>query len=164
VALVVTCLSVAKAAGDEEGRQVEHGESEEHGFHRNHVAFLVGSTATEEKRPGGTGDPRLTLGVSYERRLTRLLGLGATFEGVVEGEREAVLVIPVLFHVGRRAKFLVGPGAQRLEDPDETTSVARIGFEYDFHVKSVILTPGLNFDFSEEENFAVLGLSIGWGF
>jgi hypothetical protein len=82
----------------------------------------------------------------------------------VESEREAVLVIPVFFHVGRRAKFLVGPGAQRLEDPDQTTFVARIGFEYDFHVKPVILTPGLNFDFSEEENFAVLGLSIGWGF
>ncbi len=161
---VVVCLSVAAAASESEEKQVEHEGSGKHEFHRNHVAFFVGPTATEEERPGGTDDPRFTLGVNYERRLTRLLGLGAVLEAVPEGEREAVVLVPVFFHVGRRAKFLIGAGAQRLEDPEETTFVARIGFEYDFHVKRVILTPELNFDFSEEADFSVLGLNIGWGF
>jgi hypothetical protein len=164
MAHVVMCLSVAAAADDGEEKQVEHEASGKHEFHRNHIAFFVGSTATEDERPGGTDDPRFTLGVNYERRLTRLLGLGAVLEAVPEGEREAVVLVPVLFHVGRRAKFLIGPGAQRLEHPRETTFVARIGFEYDFHVKRVILTPELNFDFSEEADFSVLGLNIGWGF
>jgi hypothetical protein len=155
---------VTAATSNDEEKQVEHDGSGKHEFHRNHVAFFIGSTATEGERPGAEDDPRFTLGVNYERRLTRLLGLGAVLEAVPEGEREAVVLVPVLFHVGRRAKFLIGPGAQRLEDPRETTFVARIGFEYDFHVKQVILTPELNVDFSEEENFAVLGLNIGWGF
>ena len=164
VALVTTCLSVDTRAADDETKPVKHGKSEEHEFHRNHAALFLGSTATEGERPGGSDDPRFTLGANYVRRLTRLVGLGVVLETVPEGERELVGFVPVYFYVGKRAKFMIGPGSQRLEEPPETTFVARIGFEYDFDVGPVILSPELNVDYSEVENFAVLGLNIGWGF
>ena len=60
---------------EHDGLEGEHeeGHGEEH-EHKNHIALFIGSTQAEEEH-GERDDPQLTLGLDYERRLTRVFGL-----------------------------------------------------------------------------------------
>ena len=78
--LTLVCYGSAPIAAQEEHLEPasEHeGTSEEHGkehFHKNHIALFLGATQAELEH-GEREDPQFTLGLDYERRLTRVVGV-----------------------------------------------------------------------------------------
>jgi opacity protein-like surface antigen len=148
------------------GQLGEQGEVEGHGgehHHKNHVAFFLGSTEAEEHH-GEQGDRDFTIGVDYERRLSRVLGVGGLLDWVVEGRREFLLGVPVFLHAGKHAKFQLAPCYQRIRETSDDEFVFRTGFMWDFYVGSLSLAPTVFYDFTDGQDFLVVGLSIGTGF
>ncbi len=50
------------------------------------------------------------------------------------------------------------------EDSGDEEFVFRAGFSWDFELKNVVLAPAIFYDFTEGQDFLVLGLNIGNGF
>ena len=50
------------------------------------------------------------------------------------------------------------------EDSGDDEFVFRTGFSWDFELKNVVLAPAIFYDFTEGQDFLVLGLNIGKGF
>ena len=153
-----------EARGQEavEDHEADEGHGEAH-HHKNHIAFFVGSTEAEEHH-GEKGDRDFTIGLDYERRLSRVVGIGGLVDWVVEGNREYLIGVPVFLHVGKHAKFELAPAFQHLTEADENSFVFRTGFHWDFFVGQISLSPAVFYDFTEEQDFFVFGLSIGTGF
>ena len=163
--LTLTLAFVPVAAADEHGAaEEEHSEGEHHDFHRNHLSFFLGVTDGREAEGGGEEDAADTLGLDYERRLTRVFGVGLLLEFVGGDQREGVVGIPVTFHAGRAAKFLLAPGVERNLEIDDYEFLVRVGFAYDFEVGRITLAPALNVDLVDGEQIYVYGVNIGWGF
>jgi len=153
-----------KEHGEEhDGMEGEHeeGHGEEH-EHKNHIALFIGSTQAEDEH-GERDDPQFTLGLDYERRLTRIFGLGALLDVVVEGHREAIVGVAGVFHAGR-AEFVVAPAGERVRDTGDWEAVVRLGFLFEFEAGRVALKPSLYYDETEEGGTLVLGLTISKGF
>jgi hypothetical protein len=68
-----TCLP----AQEEPAAEPRHDGQRDHEFHRNNVGVFVGITGGGEEEGGGKEDATGTIGIECERRLTRLLGIGA---------------------------------------------------------------------------------------
>lgn len=174
-----------EAAGEEHGEEhAEGGEAheggEEHHFHKNHFAVMIGSTQSVEihgeehhdeghgdphsevTSSGGRDDPDFTLGIDYERRLTKLFGIAGLLDFVVEGQREFLFGPLAVLHPFRGAKLWVGPLYEVVRE-GENEWVARVGAGWDFKVGKVTLTPAANYDITNEHEIWVLGLTIGKG-
>lgn len=77
-----------------------HGPDQHHAeHHANHVSLFAGaSTLTGETPEGGSGTA-FTLGLDYERRLTRIIGLGLLAEYVAGGVGRAFFLgVPLFVH------------------------------------------------------------------
>ena len=105
-----------------------------------------------------------TIGVDYERRLTRLLGFGGVVE-FADKRRDHILIATVDLHFGR-FKLQTGPGFERREGPDGTEGLGifRVGATYDYFFDRFSLSPVINVDFVEGEQVYVYGVNFGWGF
>jgi hypothetical protein len=147
------------ASGDHEAAK-EHGESD---HHMNHVAFFAGFTEAEEHH-GDQGAPDFTIGIDYERRLSKVFGIGVLADWVIENNREYMVGIPIFLHAGRHAKFELAPAVRHVSHSGENQFVFRTGLHWDFHVGKMSLTPAVFYDFSEGQDFFVFGLGVGKGF
>jgi hypothetical protein len=160
-----TCLP----AQEEPAAEPRHDGQRDHEFHRNNVGVFVGITAGGEEEDGGKEDASGTIGIEYERRLTRILGIGVVAEFAGGERRDHVGVIPLTIRPGRRAKFVVGSGWERSSGSEigdgHTEPLARLGFMYEFEVvPGNHVSPGLNVDIVDGETLVVVGATIGWGF
>ena len=147
----------AEASGPDHDRAA--GSGEEHGFHRNHLAFFLGVTSGGEHE-----DAAPTIGVDYERQLTRVFGIGAMLDVTGGDRREGVLGIPFVLHASRAAKIVVAPSVERIRETRETEPLLRLGFLYDFEVGRMTVAPTFNVDFVEGDQLYVVGVYVGWGF
>jgi hypothetical protein len=100
------------------------------------------------------------LGFDYERRLSRVFGIGAIADFVLEGHREAILAAAFVAHAGQ-AKFVLAPGVERVREGGGMESVVRFGLMYAFPAGKVHLEPSVFYDLTEEGGTWVLGLTIG---
>ena len=134
-------------------------ESAEHGheYAPNLVAAFVGITS-EDRRENG-----LSLGLEYERRLSRSFGIGALAE-LTFGDIEVwVFAVPFAFHTGPW-KFYVAPGFENADDTDDNESLIRVGGEYGFEVGRWEIAPQLDVDLVDGDVVLVGGVTFGWGF
>jgi hypothetical protein len=172
---MIACASVALTgatgliAEEESTAEPRHDGQHDHEFHRNNVGVFMGITAGGEEEGGGKEDATGTIGIEYERRLTRILGIGVVAEFAGGERRDHVGVIPLTFKPGRRAKFVVGAGWERSSGSEvfggETEPLFRLGFMYEFEVvPGNHVSPGINVDFVDGETLVVVGATIGWGF
>jgi hypothetical protein len=145
----------------------EHGEEsgEEHGehLHKHHLAVFVGSTEAEEHH-GEKGDPDFTVGVDYERRLSPTFGVGGMFDWVVEGRREWLIGPMGFLHPYKGLKLFAAPCYQHIREGEEDNVVIRLGASWDFEVGKYSIAPSVIYDFADEHNFLVLGVTVGRGF
>ena len=166
VLVIALMLAISAAPGAAlAATEADHSATGEHGeahYHKNHVALFLGSTQSEEHH-GERDDPSFTIGADYERRLTRIFGVGALADVVVEGDRELLVGLPVFLHAGKGSKFLVAPCVHKLRGADEYDYVLRVGLVWDFHVGPGTLAPVVLYDFAEHHNLLVLGIGIGKG-
>lgn len=145
-----------------------HGTTEEHGkghHHKNHAAVFIGSSEAEEHH-GEKEDPDFTLGIDYERRLSKWFGAGAMVDWVVEGRREYLVGPLFILHAGKSAKFFAAPCYQSVRESGEDNFVFRTGFAWDFFFGKGKYTvfPSVYYDFAEGQNFIVFGVGLGMGF
>jgi len=160
-------LDAQETHGEPAGEALEASEehAEEHGehFHANHLSLFIGATEAEEHH-GEKGDPDFTLGVDYERRLSQLWGVGGMIDWVVEGRREW-LIGPIGFvHPYKGLKFFAAPCYQHIREGAKDEFVFRLGAAWDFEVGKYSIAPNVIYDFADEHDFLVLGVTIGRGF
>jgi hypothetical protein len=172
---MIACAVVALAgatclpAHGESAAEPRHDDQRDHEAHRNNVGVFVGITAGGEEEGGGKEDATGTIGLEYERRLSRWLGIGVVAEFAGGQRRDHVGVIPLTLRASRRAKFVVGAGWESSSGSEvfggETEPLFRLGFMYEFEVvPGNHVSPGINVDFVDGETLVVVGATIGWGF
>ena len=145
-----------------EGEHGDEGELVEEHEHKNSIAVFIGATQAD-KEHGERDDPQFTIGFDYERYLTKVFGVGAILDVVLEGQREGILAVAGVAHAGS-AKFVLAPGGERVRDTGDWEGIVRLGFMWEFPVGKVHLEPSLFYDVTEEGDAWVLGLTIGKGF
>lgn len=174
--LAIVIVAAPAVVASQETQEQEHSETgehqeateehaEEHGehFHKNHLAVFVGSTEAEEHH-GDKGDPDFTLGIDYERRLSSLFGVGGMFDFVVEGRREWLLGPIGFLHPYKGLKLFAAPCYQKIRVGVESNWVFRVGVAWDFEIGKYSIAPNVIYDFSDNHDFLVLGVTFGRGF
>ena len=137
----------------------------------------MGGTLTEDLTQG-------TIGLEYERRPWRRVGLVLAFEYVGGDLREYILAGGVILHPVGGLHITLGGGLERRpahEDHEEEQAVevasneagssteslfvARLGISYEIELgHRWSLTPQFNLDFVDGEVVEVFGASVGFGF
>lgn len=155
-------VSAQHGEGEDHEATEEHGEHGGHEFHKNHIAVFLGATEAEEHH-GEKGNPDFTIGIDYERRLSKLFGIGGMIDWVAEGNREYLIGVPVFLHVGKGGKFQLVPAYHQVRVGEEHGFVFRTAFAWDFYINKISLAPYIAYDFVEGQDFTVFGLDIGTG-
>lgn len=114
-----------------------------------------------ETRAGGSSG--FSVGMSYERRLTPLLGIGGFVERA-GGDIDATAVAAnVVFHPHAGWVVKLSPGVEF--ESGDAKPLFRIGAAYDFEVApDWFLSPEVNVKLVEGEKQVIYGLSIGHDF
>jgi hypothetical protein len=119
----------------------------------NLVELFVGVTHDDS-------DNELSVGATYERRLSAGFGVGGI--GEYTADREFVLAVPFFWHPVEPWRFLVAPGTE-IEDGDHEFLV-RLGGSYEIEFSDWSLSPEVNLDFVDSDVVIVVGASFGWKF
>jgi len=154
VQFLISLLFLSPAFADES----HSGTEREHAIHGpHHLSVLIGNTHER-----GESDS-LTLGLDYEYRVSRLLGLGAVVERAY-GTLDATTLLAVAdIHFKNGLIMQVGPGFERRDA--EEVFVARVGVLYEFELSKFTLSPQLHWDYHDEEpNTVVAGIAFGYSF
>jgi hypothetical protein len=135
----------------------EHGSTEEHhgsAHAANEIALFVG--ITHERRENA-----FALGLEYERRISRILGIGIGVEQTFGDLDFWVYTVPFTFHA-ERWKFVVAPGIEKSRGGSENLGRFALGYELDRPDLNVI--PTFTIDFVDGEAVYIIGVSLGRGF
>ncbi|WP_086933587.1 hypothetical protein [Agarilytica rhodophyticola] len=121
----------------------------------HHLSVLTGGSYIEEK-----DDTFSTVGIDYEYRVDKLLGLGSVVEQTF-GDVEATTVLAVAdIHVWYGLIFQVGPGVEFVDD--ETFAIGRAGVLYEVEFENEFtISPQLHYDLSSSEDTVVFGIALG---
>jgi len=153
--LLGLCISPGLASEESGG----HSEGE---HHKNDIALFIGTTQSEE-HDGDRDDPNFTLGIDYERRLSRHFGLGLLADFVIEGHREILLGMPLYLHLGKHVRLQAAPAWHKVKDSGDDGYLLRTGLSLDFDIGVGMLSPSVYYDIAEDDNLWVAGLAIGRG-
>ena len=134
-------------------------EDSEH-YHRNNIGFFFGNTYEDSHHGSENG---LTVGFNYERRLSKLLGIGGFYEYAGGDFDKWSIGVPLFFHPYKAWRFQLAPGLEHRESDDEF--LFRIGAAYDFQLSERwAIVPEANVEFVDSEEALVFGLTLGFGF
>jgi hypothetical protein len=142
-------------ATESEGHHGGHGEE----FEKNSIAIFIGATQAE-KEDGERESPEFTFGIDYERRLSKVFGVGAVVDFVASGSRERIIAAAAVFHAGE-AKLVVAPGVEYLKESGDREGILRLGLMYAFPAGKIHLEPSVFWDVTQEGGTWVWGLTIG---
>jgi len=165
VLLLLLTAEPAPASGDSaDGAKEEPALEDE--FHRNHVGLFVGGITSLTRGH----ETSFALGVGYERRFLRWLGLEAWTDGAIgDHERGMIFLLGPVFHPVAGLRIITGVGFEVGGHAEhagaEVYPVLALGAGYDFQTGPIILTPELYFDFiGRSTTNLTYGLAIGYGF
>jgi hypothetical protein len=122
---------------------------------RHAVAVFLGDTYDD-------GDHGFTLGLDYEYRLSRWLGLGGMVDFVGSGDREYVVGVPLFLHATKRLTFELAAGMERAGG--SSNALVRIGALYGIPLGPVDLVPTFIVDFVDSDAVYVFGVAFAWDF
>ena len=155
----------------------QHASSDPHGngheFHRHHVALFLGATSGilenghgEDPHAHGESEKRNTdfsIGVDYEYRILKKLGIGALVDYAPGDLRTTVFAAGAFIRPIGSLLVIAAPGFERHEQ--NRHALFRLGFGYEFDVADRFsLTPNFNIDFVNGRQVYVYGISLGTGF
>jgi hypothetical protein len=172
--LVAWNAPAALAQEHEAAEHVEHAEAEHHEYHKNYLFLFLGGT-TESIRD--ESETFFSAGLTYERRLSQLIGLGIGGEFVFGDEgREALAGLLFILHPIGGLGLAVGPGLEvakeshgeegHEEEETSTHAALRVGATYEFEVgEQFAVAPAVYVDFVDgKDPVLVWGLEFGLGF
>ncbi len=152
LATLLMPAATAQSGGHHTTSTVHFNEDERH-----HISVFAGGTDI-----AGESETAVTLGIDYEYRINRLLGLGFIAERAFGDIDSTTLFVVTDIHLWRGLVTQLGAGAEISHG--ETYFAARIGALYEFEVSDgFTFAPQLHYDFSEEDSL-VFGISIGRAF
>lgn len=153
--LGMAIVQPAHAQAMEEGSAEHAGAEEAEGPH--HLSLVVAGTHVDDE------DTALTLGIDYEYRVSKLLGLGFVAERAF-GELDATTLLAVAdIHLWGGLALQIGPGIEFADD--EEVAVARFGAVYEFEFgEGFTFAPQMHLDISDDEEALVFGAAIGRAF
>jgi hypothetical protein len=125
-----------------------------HHYKPNLLAIFVG--VTHEGSESG-----LSLGIEYERRLSKSFGIGIVAEHTLGNLDFWVYALPLAYHT-RSWKFYIAPGVA--DGGHGSESLVRFGGAYVFEVGGWEISPQLNADFVEGNEAIGLGVTFGKAF
>ncbi len=138
---------------DENGH---NGSGEHHDFHRN-VIGVFGGVTVEERRSGS-----FTLGIEYERHLSRQFGIGLIAEHVFADDEFNVFAVPFAYHSGSWKSYLA-PGWEKHKNHSGEFLV-RVGLEYAFEFDLFEIAPQVDVDFVGGDQVLIFGVTLAMGF
>jgi len=164
VAAILIFVGGRNAAMAEE----QHAGEEAH--HRHHMALFLGgvhAVPETEEEEGHEGEAAKTtafaIGLDYEYRISRLLGVG--FLGEYAGPRleTTVLAVPLSVHATRALVFAAAPGAEFHKG--DSRFLVRLEALYEIELGGgFTLAPTVAVDFVGGEEAFIFGLKTGRGF
>ncbi|MBJ7881998.1 hypothetical protein [Gelidibacter salicanalis] len=133
---------------------------------KHHLAIFNGATTNFTHQ-----STSYTLGLDYEYRVSKLIGLGVLGELILAESEEILAGVAAFVHPYKGLKFITAPlvafaeehTATGHEAKKEASFLFRIGVGYDFHIWKLSYGPAVNFDFGKTEAVNY-GLAIGYGF
>lgn len=155
------------------GQEQSHGE---HEYHENGVFLFLGGTTESVFDDPST---RFSIGLEYERRLSRLVGVVVGGDFVIGGEgREALAGLLLILRPVGRWGVAAGPGMEIGKEhhadghegdgggDTEVRAALRVGVLYDFEVGGrYTIAPALFTDFIDGKDPALVwGVELGIGF
>lgn len=123
--------------------------------HRHAVGVFLGDTLDD-------GSHGFTLGLDYEYRLNRWVGLGGMMDFVFSSDRDYVVGVPVLLHATRRLTFELAAGLERARG--DSNALVRLGVMYGIPLGAVELVPSFALDFVDSDTVYVFGAAFAWKF
>jgi hypothetical protein len=174
IGIIISIMLIGESAlAQETGEAHDQTGHEKHG-HRHHIGMFVGGTYGELSGHHEVGtlsnghssgiekENAFTLGVDYQFRLYRFLGLGGFYDHAF-GDFRTTVVAPGLFiRPVEKVQILAAPGVELHEG--ENVFVFRLGFYYEFHINRLSLAPTAAVDFVYGKEVFVYGLTFGFGF
>jgi hypothetical protein len=122
---------------------------------RHGISVFLGDTYSD-------GENGFTLGLGYEYRFTRRIGIGGMVDYVGRDFRSFVAGIPISFHATQRLEFELAAGVEYADG--DYHALVRLGVGYGFPVGPVALAPMVAADFVDSETVYLAGLSVEWEF
>ena len=131
------------------------------GHHHQHVVeFFVGNTYEDSHHGSENG---FTVGFTYERRLSSLLGVGGAYEYAAGDFDKWSIGVPLFIHPYKGWRFQLAPGLEHKKGEDEF--LFRIGAAYEITLSDRwMLIPEIAVDFVDGDEAVVYGLAFGFGF
>ena len=112
-----------------------------------------------------SGDHGLSVGLDYERRLTRLFGVGVVLEYTDGDFRDGLAAISFDWHVWKELKIFAAPGIEVEREDGSSGALLRLGVDYGFPIAPRLeIVPAAAIDFSDENTTVVLGAVLAWKF
>jgi len=129
-------------------------------YHRNMAELFLGNTYEDADHGSENG---FTVGITYERRLSELLGFGGFYEYAAGDFDKWSIGVPLFIHPHEGWRFALAPGLEHRDSDDEF--LFRTGVAYEFELSEQwVMIPEFNFDFVDGEEALVFGISFGFGF
>jgi hypothetical protein len=124
----------------------------------HHLSVVLAGTRVPEAEETG-----FTLGLDYEYRLSKRIGLGFVVERAFAEIDSTTLLAVADIHLVRGLAVQAGPGVEFVDD--ESLFVFRLGMLYEFELgEAFTLSPQLHYDVSAGEDAIVFAVAIGRAF
>ena len=128
--------------------------------HPNVVELFLGNTYERADDESANG---LSVGLTYERRLSDLLGVGAFYEYAAGDFDKSSIGVPLFVHPYGGWRLALAPGLEHREGEDAFLLRAGVAYEFELFERWVVM-PEFNVDLVDGEEAFVFGLSFGFGF
>ena len=122
---------------------------------RHTLAVFLGDTYDD-------GDHGFTLGLDYEYRLSRWVGLGGMVDLPAISRHPCVVGIPVFLHATKRLTFELAAGMERADGG--SNALVRVGALYGIPLGPVDLVLSFMVDFVDSDAVYVFGVAFSWDF
>ena len=155
VLLLLSVGSIGAAAAEQE--RAAAGE-EEHARH-DMLELFLGNTS--EDTPEGR-ENAVSFGLAYERRVSRMLGVGVFCEDAAGNIDKWSIGAPLLVHPYRGWRFTVAPGVEYHGEEDAFRFRTGLAYEVELAERWALI-PEVSVDFVDDQQSYVLGLSLGFG-
>ncbi len=155
--MLVLLVSLATTTANAEERHHEGAFNPEH---RHHLSVFLGDTRLLVD--GESDEDAFTVGLDYEYRLSKLLGVGFVAEYAVDPLEATSFLGALDVHVYKGFVVQLGLGVEFIENT--TNELGRVGMLYEFEFEEFTLSPQLHYDVTSAEDSVVFGIAIGKNF
>ncbi|MHC4325071.1 MAG: hypothetical protein ACYSUX_12475 [Planctomycetota bacterium] len=128
--------------------------------HLNMAELFLGNTYEDSGHGSKNG---FSIGLTYERRFSELLGFGGFYEYAAGDFDKWSIGVPLFIHPHEGWRFALAPGLEHRHGKDEFLFRAGVAYEFELSERWIMM-PEFNVDFVDHEEAFVYGLSFGFGF